>query len=92
MYCSSFFVSLQVQNNEQYLKDAAYKMRSQLDKYIVSILKDNYMAQKENISLKQKEIKNLCQIVQQDIIIPNFNKISREQVPLLIFYLLIVKQ
>ncbi|CAG8752371.1 1375_t:CDS:2 [Racocetra persica] len=39
---NSFFVSLQqVQNNEQYLKDTAYEMGSRLDKYIISILKDN---------------------------------------------------
>ncbi|CAG8521446.1 15961_t:CDS:2 [Racocetra persica] len=34
-------ISLTMQNNKQYLKDAAYEMGSRLDKYIVLILKDN---------------------------------------------------
>ncbi|KAF0450252.1 hypothetical protein F8M41_002221 [Gigaspora margarita] len=85
---------IQIESQHATLADVVYLYANNLtDWLILMIFEGNWhMAQKENISLKQKEIENLCQIVQQDIIMPNFNEVSREQVPLLTFYLLIVKQ
>ncbi|CAG8660917.1 7599_t:CDS:2, partial [Cetraspora pellucida] len=38
---NSFFTSLQLQNNEQYLKDITYEIESRIDKSIILILKNN---------------------------------------------------
>ncbi|CAG8847766.1 45600_t:CDS:2, partial [Gigaspora margarita] len=76
----SFFVPLQVRNNEQYLKDAGYEMGSRLESQhatladVVYLYANNLTDWLILIILKQKEIENLCQIVQQDIIMPNFNE------------------